>query len=138
MRSEGIGLLWHKHPAVSIHPDKLMGWGGGGQRESLSNYPIILSVILLSYYPICFRGLDWINLPFWGVHWESLSYYPIHFGESDRINFPFTRGRGLQMESLSYYPIAFRRGSDRLSSLFGRFKGKICPIILLSYPFSGV
>ena len=36
------------------------------------------------------------------------------------------------MESLSYYPIAFRRGSDRQSSLFGRFKGKIllsyCPI----------
>ena len=114
-----------------------MGWGGGGQRENLSNYPIILSVILLSYYPICFRGLDWINLPFGGSIGKIYPINPIRFGESDRINFPFKRGRGLQMESLSYYPIAFRRGSDRLNSLFGRFKGKVYPIILLSYPFSG-
>ena len=37
------------------------------------------------------------------------------------------------MENLSYYPIAFRRGSDRINSLFGRPKGKVYPIILLSY-----
>ena len=42
------------------------------------------------------------------------------------------------MESLSYYRIAFRRGSDRISSLFGRPKGKVYPIILLSHPLSGV
>ena len=41
------------------------------------------------------------------------------------------------MEGLPYYPIAFRRGSDRINSLFGRPKGKIYAIILLSYPFSG-
>ena len=104
-------------------------WDGEeGAKGSVSNYPLILSVILLSYYPICFRGFDWINLPFGGVHWENLSYYPTRFGESDRINFPFKRG-GVS-KSLSYYPIASRRESDRLSSLFGRFKGKF---ILLSY-----
>ena len=45
-----LAYLWHKHPAVSIHSDNLMGWGTGGQRESLSYDPIIL----LSYYPICY------------------------------------------------------------------------------------
>ena len=43
----------------------------------LSYYPIILSVlsvVLLSNYPICFRGFDWINLPFGGC---IVKVYPI-------------------------------------------------------------
>ena len=75
------------HPAVNIHSDKLMGWGAGEAKGKF---------FLLSYYPICSRGFDWISLPFGG---SIGRIYPIVllsclFRESDRISFPFERGEG--------------------------------------------
>ena len=67
---------------------------------------------------------------------ESLSYYPIAFQRgSDRISSLFGRPKG-KFILLCYYPIRFR-GHDGINSPFGRPKGKVYPMILLPYLFQG-
>ena len=59
-----------QHPTVSVHPDKLMGWGGGGKGKvypiiQLSYHPICYPIILLSYLS---SGARLDKPTFWGVH----------------------------------------------------------------------